>query len=79
MQVVCDVDKRIIGMHVGCPGSCADSSVFKRMSVYRHPGEFFSKDEYMGKKKDDQKKKIDSHVYQNITSGLTQDPSAIRI
>jgi len=48
MQVVCD-DKRIIGMHAGCPGSCADSSVFKRMSVYCHPGEFFSKDEYMGK------------------------------
>jgi hypothetical protein len=25
LHVICDVDKRIIEMHVGCTGSCADS------------------------------------------------------
>ncbi|ETL90859.1 hypothetical protein L917_10544 [Phytophthora nicotianae] len=32
--VVCDCDKRIIAVHYGCPGSCADSNLFKRMELY---------------------------------------------
>lgn len=47
MQVVCDVDKRIIALHVGCPGSCADSTVFKRMPPYKQPHLFFSPGEYL--------------------------------
>lgn len=47
MQVVCDVDKRIIAMHVGCPGSCADSTVFKRMPLYTEPHLLFSPGEYL--------------------------------
>lgn len=31
MQVTCDVDKHIVMMYVGCPGSRADSTVFKQM------------------------------------------------
>jgi hypothetical protein len=41
------MDKRIIGMHVGCPGSCADSSIFKRMDVYKDPHDHFSPGEYL--------------------------------
>lgn len=47
MQLVCDNDKRIIAVHCGCPGSCADSSVFKRMGIYRHADNFFSRGEYL--------------------------------
>ena len=47
MQVICDVDKRIIGVHIGCPGSCADSSVFKRMPHYKESHRFFSPGEYL--------------------------------
>lgn len=47
MQIVCDVDKRIIAMHVGCPGSCADSTVFKRMAQYKKPHKYFSPGEYL--------------------------------
>lgn len=47
MQVICDVDKRIISIHVGCPGSCADSSVFKRMQVYKDPRRHFAPGEYL--------------------------------
>lgn len=47
MQVICDVDKRIISMHVGCPGSCADSSVFRRMGVYKYSIRHFSPGEYL--------------------------------
>jgi hypothetical protein len=47
MQLVCDIDKRIVGFYVGCPGSCADSSVFKRMNVYKFPEAHFSPGEYL--------------------------------
>lgn len=47
MQVICDVDKRIIGVHIGCPGSCADSTVFKRMDVYMDPHNHFSPGQYL--------------------------------
>ena len=47
MQVICDVDKRIIMMHVGCPGSCADSTVFKWMAQYKKPHKYFSPGEYL--------------------------------
>jgi hypothetical protein len=40
MQVICDVDKQIIGVHIGCPGSCVDSTVFKQMDVYKDPHDF---------------------------------------
>ncbi|KAI8605567.1 hypothetical protein EDD21DRAFT_289255, partial [Dissophora ornata] len=41
-KVVCDVDKRIIGMHIDCPGSWADSTVYKRMPQYKQPYRHFS-------------------------------------
>jgi hypothetical protein len=47
LQVSCDVDKRIIGMHIGCPGSWADSTVFKRMPHYKQPEGYFSPGEYI--------------------------------
>lgn len=47
MQVVCDVDKRIIAVYVGAPGSCADSTVFKKMDLYRKPHLHFSPGEYL--------------------------------
>jgi len=47
MQVICDVDKRIVGYHIGYPGSCADSSVFKKMSLYKNPHLYFSPGEYL--------------------------------
>jgi hypothetical protein len=47
MQVVCDVDKRIIAIHLGCPGSCADSSVYKRMPIYKLPQLYFSPGEFI--------------------------------
>ncbi|OWZ04612.1 hypothetical protein PHMEG_00023454 [Phytophthora megakarya] len=47
MQVVCDSDKRITAVHCGCPGSCADSNVFKRMSLYRESVKYFDDSEYL--------------------------------
>ncbi|KAF9176043.1 hypothetical protein BGZ50_002025, partial [Haplosporangium sp. Z 11] len=38
---------RIIGVHTGCPGSAADSTVFKRMEQYQAPRDFFSEGEYL--------------------------------
>ncbi|ETK84105.1 hypothetical protein L915_10884, partial [Phytophthora nicotianae] len=46
MQVVCDSDKRIIAVHCGCPVSCADSNVFKRMELYREGLRYFDGGEY---------------------------------
>jgi len=47
MQVICDNDKRIIGYHIGYPGSCADSSVFKKMGIFHEPDSYFSPGEYL--------------------------------
>lgn len=47
MQVVCDVDKRITAIHVGNPGSCADSTVYKRMAIYKSPQTHFSDKQYL--------------------------------
>jgi hypothetical protein len=47
MQVICDIDKHIIAIHAGCPGSCADSTVFKLMPHYKQPHLFFSCSEYL--------------------------------
>jgi hypothetical protein len=47
MQVICDVDKRIIGYHIGYPGSCADSTVFKKMALFKTPESFLSPGEYL--------------------------------
>jgi hypothetical protein len=38
---------RIIGFHTGCPGSSADSTVFKRMKVYQDPSRYFSPGEFL--------------------------------
>lgn len=38
---------RIIAVHTGCPGSAADSTVFKRMEQFQVPEEFFSAGEYL--------------------------------
>jgi hypothetical protein len=38
---------KIIGLHTGCPGSAADSTVFKRMKVYQDPSMHFSSAEYL--------------------------------
>jgi len=46
-QIICDSDKRIIGIHAGCPRSCADSTVFKRMDVYKDPQSHFSPGQYL--------------------------------
>ncbi|ETN13040.1 hypothetical protein PPTG_22447 [Phytophthora nicotianae INRA-310] len=40
-------DKRIIAVHCGCPGSCADSNVFKRMKIYRESELFFDGGEFL--------------------------------
>eukprot|EP00644_Phytophthora_capsici_P005192 jgi/Phyca11/96240/e_gw1.1.1194.1 len=45
--IVCDCDKRIIAVHCGCPGSCADSNVFKRMGLYRERRRYFDDGEFM--------------------------------
>lgn len=42
MQVICDSGKRILDFHAGCPGSWADSTVFKRMGVYKDLQAHFS-------------------------------------
>lgn len=47
MQVICDVDKHIIDIHIGYPGSCADSYVFKQMPQYNKPHLFYSPGEYL--------------------------------
>lgn len=47
MQVVCDVDKRITALHVGYPGSCADSTVYKHMDIYKSAYKRFSAGEYL--------------------------------
>lgn len=47
MQVICNSDKWIIGFHAGCPGSCADSTVFKRMDVYKDLQAHFSLGQYL--------------------------------
>ena len=47
LQVVCDVDGRIIALHTGCPGSAADSTAHKRMDCYHSPESFFSPGEYL--------------------------------
>lgn len=38
---------RIIAVHTGCPGSAADSTVFKRMKHYQDPTTFFSPGEFL--------------------------------
>lgn len=47
VQIIYDSDKRIIGFHAGCAGSCADSTVFKRMDVYKDPRSHFSQGQYL--------------------------------
>lgn len=47
MQVVCDMDKRITKIHLGCPGSCADSTVYKWMPLYKSPHKYFSPGQYL--------------------------------
>lgn len=41
-QVVCDCDRRIIGLYSGWPGSCHDQKVFSSMSLSKDPDRFFS-------------------------------------
>lgn len=47
MQVICDNDKRITAIFIGYPGSCADSTVFKKTPIYRKPTDYFSKGQYL--------------------------------
>lgn len=47
MQVVCDVDGRIIATHIGNPGSCGDSNVFQRMDLFRDPGSHFCPGQFL--------------------------------
>ena len=47
MQVICDNDKRITAIFIGYPGSCADSTVFKKTSIYRNPTDFFSEGQFL--------------------------------
>jgi hypothetical protein len=47
LQVVCDDRRKIIYHQVGYPGSCHDSSCFKKTELYEYPGEFFGSDQYI--------------------------------
>lgn len=47
MQIVCDVDRRIIGFSCGSPGSMHDSGVWKKSPISVTPEHFFSKGEYL--------------------------------
>ncbi|KAF9201608.1 hypothetical protein BGZ59_002617, partial [Podila verticillata] len=47
VQIICDMDKRIIGVHAGCTGQVHDATVFKRMAVYAYPNSHFSEREYL--------------------------------
>ncbi|KAL6557491.1 hypothetical protein OROMI_017841 [Orobanche minor] len=47
MQVVCDVDRRIIGFSCGWPGSMHDAGVWRKSAQVKNPNQFFSKGEYI--------------------------------
>ncbi|KNZ44522.1 hypothetical protein VP01_907g5 [Puccinia sorghi] len=40
-QVICDCDKFITSFLTGWPGSCWDSLVYKKMSMYTKPSNHF--------------------------------------
>ena len=46
-QIVCDMDRRIIALDAGHPGSASDSTVFKGMDQYLVPEDYFSPGEYL--------------------------------
>ncbi|KAF9272580.1 hypothetical protein BGZ88_004618 [Linnemannia elongata] len=46
-QIVCDMDRRIIALDTGHPGSASDSTVFKGMDQYHVPNDYFSPGEYL--------------------------------
>ncbi|KAL6533351.1 hypothetical protein OROMI_027463 [Orobanche minor] len=47
MQVVCDVDRRIIGFSCGWPGSMHDAGIWRKSAQAKNPNQFFSKGEYI--------------------------------
>ncbi|GJJ77634.1 nuclease HARBI1 [Entomortierella parvispora] len=46
-QIVCNMDREIIAVHVGCPGSSSDSKVFSRMDQYKLPEDHFSPGQFL--------------------------------
>ncbi|KAL6572926.1 hypothetical protein OROHE_002402 [Orobanche hederae] len=47
MQIVCDVDRRIIGFSCGWPGSMHDAGLWRRSVQAKNPNKFFRKGEYI--------------------------------
>lgn len=46
-QVICDNRRRIIALHSGHPGSCADVSVYREMDLFKFPERYFEPGEYL--------------------------------
>ena len=46
-QVICNCNKKITAIFSGWPGSCADSRVYKMMSLANEPEKWFSKGQYL--------------------------------
>jgi len=47
VQIICDMDKHIIGVHAGCTEQVHDATVFKCMAIYAYPNSHFSEGEYL--------------------------------
>jgi len=46
-QLVCDINKRFIAVHAGPPGSCHDSSVFRKMAIMQAPHQYFNQGQFL--------------------------------
>ena len=46
-QLVCDVNRVFVSLHVGCAGSLHDSNVYQHMQICKNPHEYYGKDQYL--------------------------------
>ncbi|MBW0538585.1 hypothetical protein O181_078300 [Austropuccinia psidii MF-1] len=47
IQLVCNINKQLTALHVGCTGSLHDSNVYQYMKIKQTPQEFYEKDQYI--------------------------------